>query len=124
MEHIPRLVLPSKDVELIRENLVQIATSCIAVRESETRLLMKLAIMGAVPITTKYNVEHFGLGPSELVMTPNQTISLSVGITADSANPVVWFVSQKELPGISYWPGANNPAFFAKNGFVRIVAGD
>jgi len=124
MNNIPCLFLPSKDIMLIRDPLLQIAASCIAQRESETRLLMKLAITGTVPITTKYDIERFGFGPSELVMTPNGTISLSVGITADLANPVVWFVSGHELPGVSYWPGANNPAFFANNGFARIVAGD
>lgn len=124
MERIPCLFLPSKDIILIRDPLLQIAASCIANRESETRLLMKLAITGTVPITTKYNIERFGFGPNELVMTPNRTISLSVGITADSTSPVVWFVSAHQLPGISYWPGANNPEFFSKNGFARVMAGD
>jgi len=124
MESIPCLFLPGREIRQTRESLQNIANCCIFQKKSEGIWLMRLAVSGLVKISREYDSERFGFGPGELVMTPNQTISLSVGITADLANPVVWFVSGNELPGVSYWPGGDNPTFFANKGFARVVAGD
>lgn len=123
-QDIPIRFLPKEELSRIEEFLRQRAKGCISQEKSETELVMKISGTSFVTITTNYKVADFGFGPNELVMFPDNMIGLSVGITHDSSYPQVWFVSDRMLPGVVYWPGANNPDFFRTAGFARVRTSD
>ena len=121
---IPVHFLPKGGFIAVQERLAKIAKGCTKKETSVTESLMQIAGIGLIAITTDYNADDFGFSPNELAMFPDNTIGLSVGVTHGIDHPQVWFVAEKMLPGVFYWPGANNPEFFLQGGFARIQAGN
>lgn len=138
---IPVHLLSGKEYDDRQKRLNDIAHSCIGAKISNTKFLMKicnghpheitiinynLVEVGFVPgyegIITNYKVADIGFAPNELVMSPNRTIEMCVGISHNSTSLKVWFVSADHLPGITYWPELNSPETFAKAGFSRVMA--
>lgn len=104
----------------VEKTLLYKAGVCTVRKESETKSLMQIAGVGYVYITTDYNPKDFGFSPNELVMFPDRTINLCVGITDGDLHPNVWFVSKHTAIGIIHWPGINNKDYFIKEGFSRV----